>query len=114
MIPPSSAEEKASGIKANVVVKAVINIGLTLVLPPSIRAEYTSIPLSLSCLTKVINTMALVTTTPINKRNPIRADRLRVRSEIVRATSAPTIARGRLKTMINGSRIEPRVVTITK
>ena len=106
--------DAASGTSANVVVNAVIRIGLKRIRPPSISASYTSIPRSRSCSTNVSSTIALVTTMPISSRNPISADKLSVRPVISSASSAPDMASGRLNTITNGVRSDPSVATITK
>ena len=58
--------------------------------------------------------MALVTTMPTRSKKPIIAERLSVRSVMSRARSAPTIARGRLSTMMKGVRSAPRLPTMTR
>ena len=80
----------------------------------STKASNTERPCSRNCSTKTIRTIALVTTTPMSSKNPMRADRLSVRPVTVKAIRAPTIARGRLITTTKGLRSEPRVATITR
>ena len=56
----------------------------------------------------------MVTTMPTRSKKPIIAERLSVRSVMSRARSAPTIARGRLSTMMKGVRSAPRLPTMTR
>ena len=95
-------------------VSAVIRIGRKRTRPPVMSASVTDIPLSLSCSTKAMRTMALVTTIPMSSSRPIMAGRPRVRPVIARATSTPMRAKGRLVTMTIGFLRDPRLATITK
>ena len=114
MIPPSASLTAARGRSAKLVVRAVISMGRKRTRPPIISASNTDLPPCRNCSTNAMSTMALVTTIPISSRMPIIAARLRERSVIASAASAPMRANGRLVIMTRGFRREPRLATITR
>ena len=106
-------EQTDSGTRATMVVSDVIRMGRNRVRPPSTRASKVLIPPLRSCSTKVISTMALLSTIPTSISMPIAAEESRVRPVINRPSKAPIEARGKLTIMISGLRKERKKTAIT-
>ena len=105
-------ENSANGRRANIVVIAVISIGLSLTFPPSIIACLILSPFIIFCLILVSRTIAFVTTIPISISIPINDGRSSVESVMNSATRTPIMVTGREKRIAIGSIIDEKVAII--
>ena len=90
---------------------AVIKIGRILVPPASINADFISIPDFSLFITLSINTIALVTTIPININIPIKLGTEMVSPVITSESTTPITVNGNENKMVNGAKPPLNVMT---
>ena len=103
-----------NGTSAPIVAIAVINIGLIRVPPASINACFIGIPCFSLLITRSINTIAFVTTIPINISIPIKLGTEIVSPVMMSASTTPITVNGNENKIVNGARPPLNVITKIK